>query len=204
MEKFFQPDVIVWWLLMTDAAHLDSGIGDDDYQALSEREEKDLERLLAQSEDALSNAEKFMEQLTRDLSILDGVSSIFSFCCLSYCVVREHAIQKKVQNCFGISNVLLLLNDSFMTRHAGQRAQFDGLGDASGTAAGAAGGGRGRSGRHRARVGRLRGYAAPRPHRHGHRWREESLSRDGQSKKPPTARRNEPLSRKLPFWSSPL
>ena len=91
-----------------------------------------------------------------------------------------------------------------MTRHAGQRAQFDGLGDASGTAAGAAGGGRGRSGRHRARVGRLRGYAAPRPHRHGHRWREESLSRDGQSKKPPTARRNEPLSRKLPFWSSPL
>jgi len=79
MEKFYQPDVIVEWLLMTDAAHLDGGIGDDDYQALSEREEKDLERLLAQSEDALSNAEKFMEQLTRDLSILDGVSSFFFF-----------------------------------------------------------------------------------------------------------------------------
>ena len=96
-------------------------------------------------------------------------SAVFSFCCLSYCVVHEYAIQKKVQNCFGISNVLLLLNYSFMTQHAGQHAQFDGLGDTSGTAAGAAGGDRGRSGRHGARAGRLRGCAAPRPHRQGTR-----------------------------------
>ena len=61
-EPFFQ-----------DTHNLDGGIGDDDYQALSEREERDLERLLAQSENALSNAEKFMEQLTKDLSLLDGV-----------------------------------------------------------------------------------------------------------------------------------
>ena len=70
---------------MTDAAHLDSGIGDDDYQALFEREEKDLERLLAQSEDVLSNAEKIKKQLTRDLSILNGVSSFFFLLLILLC-----------------------------------------------------------------------------------------------------------------------
>ena len=35
--------------------------------------ERDLERLLSQSNNALSNAEKFMEQLSKDLSLLDGV-----------------------------------------------------------------------------------------------------------------------------------
>lgn len=52
---------------------MDGGIGDEDYQALTDREEKDLERLLSQSNNALSNAEKFMEQLAKDLSLLDGV-----------------------------------------------------------------------------------------------------------------------------------
>ena len=52
---------------------MDGGIAEEDYQALTDREEKDLERLLSQSNNALSNAEKFMEQLSKDLSLLDGV-----------------------------------------------------------------------------------------------------------------------------------
>ena len=47
--------------------------GGEEYQALTDREERDLERLLSQSNNALSNAEKFMEQLSKDLSLLDGV-----------------------------------------------------------------------------------------------------------------------------------
>lgn len=54
---------------------MDGGIEEQDYQALTDREEKDLERLLSQSNDALSNAEKFMDQLAKDLSLLDGVFS---------------------------------------------------------------------------------------------------------------------------------
>jgi len=48
---------------------------------LTEKEEKDLEYLLAQTDNALSDAEKFMEQLAKDLSLLDGVllyTSLFS------------------------------------------------------------------------------------------------------------------------------
>ena len=41
---------------------------------MTDREEKDLESLLSQSDGALSNAEKFMEQLAKDLSLLDGVN----------------------------------------------------------------------------------------------------------------------------------
>lgn len=58
------------------SGNMDGGIGDEDYQALTDREEKDLERLLSQSDNALSNAEKFMEQLAKDLSLLDGVCYI--------------------------------------------------------------------------------------------------------------------------------
>lgn len=58
------------------SGNMDGGIGDEDYQALTDREEKDLERLLSQSDNALSNAEKFMEQLAKDLSLLDGVCFI--------------------------------------------------------------------------------------------------------------------------------
>ena len=57
-----------------DTQHLEGGIGDEDYQALTDREEKDLENLLSQSDGALSNAEKFMEILAKDLSLLDGVT----------------------------------------------------------------------------------------------------------------------------------
>lgn len=60
---------------------MDGGIGEDDYQALTDREEKDLERLLSQSNNALSNAEKFMEQLAKDLSLLDGVRTHLVFSC---------------------------------------------------------------------------------------------------------------------------
>lgn len=67
------PNVL--FRLIVDANHLDGGIGDEDYQALTEREETDLERLFAQSDTALSNAEKFIEELAKDLSLLDGVSS---------------------------------------------------------------------------------------------------------------------------------
>ena len=49
---------------------------DNDFQPLSAREEKDLEILMQQSEDAISNAEAFAEKLARDLSMLDGVRFI--------------------------------------------------------------------------------------------------------------------------------
>lgn len=55
-------------------------IGDDvaleaeDYQALSEKEETDLEKLMSQCEVAISDADDFVEQLSRDLSILDGAN----------------------------------------------------------------------------------------------------------------------------------
>uniref|UniRef100_A0A0P4W1N6 Exocyst complex component Sec3 PIP2-binding N-terminal domain-containing protein n=1 Tax=Scylla olivacea TaxID=85551 RepID=A0A0P4W1N6_SCYOL len=45
-----------------------------DYQALSEREQQDLERLMEQCDSAVSNAEAFAEQLSRDLSGLDDAN----------------------------------------------------------------------------------------------------------------------------------
>ena len=46
----------------------------EDYQELTQREERDLEYMISQTENAISNIEAFTEQLSRDLSILDGVS----------------------------------------------------------------------------------------------------------------------------------
>ena len=46
---------------------------DSDYQALSSKEETDIEVLIAESENAISNAEAFAQQLAKDLSVLDGV-----------------------------------------------------------------------------------------------------------------------------------
>lgn len=46
----------------------------EDYQAITESEEKDLERLMSSCQSAISNAESFMETLAKDLSVLDGVS----------------------------------------------------------------------------------------------------------------------------------
>lgn len=45
----------------------------EDYQALSNREEEDLETLMEDCQAAISNAEAFAEQLSKQLSVLDGV-----------------------------------------------------------------------------------------------------------------------------------
>lgn len=46
----------------------------DDYQELSTREEQDIESMMEMCEYAVSNAEAFAEQLSRELQVLDGVS----------------------------------------------------------------------------------------------------------------------------------
>lgn len=47
---------------------------DSDWHALSQKEEADLETIMSQCEFAISNAEKFADQLSRDLSVLDGAN----------------------------------------------------------------------------------------------------------------------------------
>lgn len=54
----------------------DISVNSEDYQALSTKEEADLESLMSQCEFAISNAEAFSEQLSKDLSSLDGVRNI--------------------------------------------------------------------------------------------------------------------------------
>ncbi|XP_056271155.1 exocyst complex component 1 isoform X3 [Pseudoliparis swirei] len=46
----------------------------DDYQELSAREEQDIEGMMEMCEDAVSNAEAFAEQLSRELQVLDGAN----------------------------------------------------------------------------------------------------------------------------------
>ena len=46
---------------------------DSDWHALTQKEEADLDTIMSQCEFAISNAEKFADQLSRDLSVLDGV-----------------------------------------------------------------------------------------------------------------------------------
>jgi len=46
---------------------------DSDWHALSKKEEVDLDTIMSQCDFAISNAEKFADQLSRDLSVLDGV-----------------------------------------------------------------------------------------------------------------------------------
>jgi hypothetical protein len=61
---------------------------DSDWHALSPKEETDLDTIMSQCEFAVSNAELFAEQLSRDLSVLDGVSILLhpnlSACNTSY------------------------------------------------------------------------------------------------------------------------
>lgn len=45
----------------------------DDYQELSTREEQDIESMMEMCEYAISNAEAFAEQLSKELQVLDGV-----------------------------------------------------------------------------------------------------------------------------------
>lgn len=51
-----------------------SMIETEDYEALTGREEADLERLMTQCEFAICNAEAFTEQLARELSVLDATN----------------------------------------------------------------------------------------------------------------------------------
>lgn len=44
-----------------------------DYQPITEKEAADLKHMMENCEYAVSNAELFMETLSKDLSILDGV-----------------------------------------------------------------------------------------------------------------------------------
>ena len=50
----------------------------DSYQALTSQEEQDLLRMMSEHETAVSNAEAFADQLNRELSGLDGVSTAYS------------------------------------------------------------------------------------------------------------------------------
>lgn len=51
----------------------------EDYHALTEREQQDLDKLMSQCGFAISNAEAFMEMIARDLSVLDGVRYLQRF-----------------------------------------------------------------------------------------------------------------------------
>ncbi|CAI9726036.1 exocyst complex component 1-like isoform X1 [Octopus vulgaris] len=52
----------------------DIAMVDEDYQALSSKEEADLELLMSECQMAISNAEAFSEQLSKQLSMLDGAN----------------------------------------------------------------------------------------------------------------------------------
>lgn len=52
----------------------DLSMAGEDYQALSAKEESDLELLMCECQSAMSNAELFAEQLSKQLSMLDGAN----------------------------------------------------------------------------------------------------------------------------------
>ncbi|KAK7495288.1 hypothetical protein BaRGS_00013470 [Batillaria attramentaria] len=52
----------------------DLSMAGEDYQALSSKEESDLELLMSECQVAMSNAEVFAEQLSKQLSVLDGAN----------------------------------------------------------------------------------------------------------------------------------
>ncbi|XP_076446278.1 exocyst complex component 1-like isoform X2 [Babylonia areolata] len=52
----------------------DLSMAEEDYQALSSKEESDLEMLMSECKVAMSNAEVFTEQLSKHLSVLDGAN----------------------------------------------------------------------------------------------------------------------------------
>lgn len=54
----------------------------DEYQELSTREEQDIESMMETCEYAISNAEAFAEQLSRELQVLDGVSQPMEYVCI--------------------------------------------------------------------------------------------------------------------------
>ncbi|XP_048589253.1 exocyst complex component 1 isoform X2 [Nematostella vectensis] len=54
--------------------HTGEGVTVEDYQELSQGEEQDLEHMMSQTENAISNIETFTDQLSKDLSVLDGAN----------------------------------------------------------------------------------------------------------------------------------
>jgi len=67
---------------------------DSDWHALTQKEEADLDTIMSQCEFAISNAEKFADQLSRDLSVLDGV------CACAICVCFERDMYFLFCKCF--------------------------------------------------------------------------------------------------------
>nr|CAG4643786.1 EOG090X02H9 [Lepidurus arcticus] len=57
-----------------DGGSFDAIIPEEEYQALTEKEEHDLERLLCRTESAITNAEAFTGYLAKELSVLDGAN----------------------------------------------------------------------------------------------------------------------------------
>ena len=51
----------------------DIAVLQEDYQALSSKEESDLDQMMSECQAAISNAEAFAENLSKQLSVLDGV-----------------------------------------------------------------------------------------------------------------------------------
>ena len=78
----FSPDVADPRQLNQKSQSVDDlSMTGEDYQALSAKEESDLELLMSECQVAMSNAELFAEQLSKQLSVLDGVGSAH-VCCI--------------------------------------------------------------------------------------------------------------------------
>lgn len=65
----------------------------EEFQPLTEREEIDLQKVISGCDFAISNAEVFMEQLGKDLSILDGV-------CFKLCLTNKYFYFEKTNLSF--------------------------------------------------------------------------------------------------------
>ena len=78
---YISPDVVDPRELNQKSQSVDDlSMAGEDYQALSTKEESDLELLMSECQVAMSNAELFAEQLSKQLSVLDGVGSSRAWC----------------------------------------------------------------------------------------------------------------------------
>lgn len=87
-----------------------SGVGldeeedlEDEYQAITENEEKDLDTLMSSCQTAISNAEAFMENLAKDLSLLDGVIQGNTFLSIFYVIKKFHILFLLTRKMFIVS-----------------------------------------------------------------------------------------------------
>lgn len=62
----------------------DISVIDEDYQALSTKEESDLDLLMSECQAAIHNAESFADQLSKQLSVLDGVILLHTCICSTF------------------------------------------------------------------------------------------------------------------------